>query len=110
MKARPAHYGLSAACDGRKLQDAALEVLLRDRLVMANVRTLERHSLVVTDEDGYALRPTEPGRLMAHYCINLKVCGGAAPRNRPQLHVLGFAMRRGSMPHLRTMLWPRCRP
>ena len=76
--------------------------MLMEKLILANVKTLEAHELVrlaaaitqpryywlpaqspisiskvlvqaLTDEDGFSLRPTIPGRLMAHHYIGLQV-------------------------------------
>ena len=46
MRRKPAAYGVQAAARGQPLSDAQLDTLLRDKLVLQNVKTLAQHGLV----------------------------------------------------------------
>ena len=113
MKVNPGYYGLQSNVRSAE----AFDRMLMEKLILANVKTLEAHELVrqavvtaspqhsyspvqspidmgkvinqaLTDEDGFSLRPTIPGRLMAHHYIGLQVsrqslCGCTA---KPLIH------------------------
>lgn len=53
-------------------RDAEIESFMRSQLILSNVSKLTALGLVDTDEDGFTLRPTEAGRLMAHHCVCLQ--------------------------------------
>ncbi|KAH7306285.1 hypothetical protein KP509_22G005100 [Ceratopteris richardii] len=63
IKKNPAHYHINH-CDSAE----QLEKQLKD-ICLQYVKELSAFGLVETDEDGYMLRPLEPGRLMAKYYL-----------------------------------------
>ncbi|KAK3739517.1 hypothetical protein QZH41_016197 [Actinostola sp. cb2023] len=62
IQKNPTHYGIPSG-----LSKDALEQKLQD-LCIQNLNTLEKGTLIKMD-DGFDLKPAEPGRLMARYCI-----------------------------------------
>lgn len=58
----PTHYGIPEG-----LEKEGLEQKLQD-FCLKSLNTLEKAGLIKMD-DGFDLKPTEPGRLMARYCI-----------------------------------------
>ncbi|DBB06327.1 TPA: Sec63 [Trebouxia sp. C0004] len=85
VRKNPAAYGIS----GNKLTESSVEKILKDQLILANVRELAKYGMVHTDEYGFALEPMVPGQLMARHYIRFKtmvaMCNTPSPAGLPEL-------------------------
>ncbi|MCO5575659.1 hypothetical protein L7F22_029463 [Adiantum nelumboides] len=63
IKKNPEHYKIHHGGSAEQLEKKLKDICLQ------NVSQLSTYGLIQTDEDGYILRPLEPGRLMAKYYL-----------------------------------------
>ncbi|KAI8467024.1 MAG: hypothetical protein J3K34DRAFT_47254 [Monoraphidium minutum] len=68
IRTNPGRYGLVLPPG---TSQSEVDRILRDQLVLANVRTLVESGIMATDEEGFELRPTNAGRLMARHYVRL---------------------------------------
>ncbi|KAL0055867.1 hypothetical protein WJX82_005206 [Trebouxia sp. C0006] len=85
VRKNPAAYGIP----GNKLTESAVEKILKDQLILANVCALAKYGMVQTDEYGFVLEPMVPGQLMARHYIRFKtmvdMCKTPSPAGLPEL-------------------------
>ncbi|KAL0036137.1 hypothetical protein WJX79_005176 [Trebouxia sp. C0005] len=85
VRKNPAAYGIP----GNKLTESSVEKILKDQLILANVRELAKYGMVQTDEYGFVLEPMVPGQLMARHYIRFKtmvaMCNTPSPAGLPEL-------------------------
>ncbi|XP_050384222.1 DExH-box ATP-dependent RNA helicase DExH17 isoform X1 [Argentina anserina] len=63
MKKNPAHYAIKKVISNDRIEKHMLEVCVQ------KINELSRHQMIWTDEDGFLLKPLEPGRLMTKYYL-----------------------------------------
>ncbi|KAK9925336.1 hypothetical protein M0R45_033663 [Rubus argutus] len=63
MKKNPGHYAVRKVISNDHLEKHMLDVCVQ------KVKELSRHQMIWTDEDGFLLKPLEPGRLMTKYYL-----------------------------------------
>ncbi|XP_024179709.1 DExH-box ATP-dependent RNA helicase DExH17 isoform X2 [Rosa chinensis] len=63
MKKNPGHYAVRKVISNDRIEKHMLEVCVQ------KVNELSQHQMIWTDEDGFLLKPLEPGRLMTKYYL-----------------------------------------
>ncbi|KAF1888971.1 hypothetical protein Lal_00039570 [Lupinus albus] len=63
MKRNPEHYAIKKEISGGRLEKHVQEICVQ------KVNELSHHQMVWIDEDGFLLRPLDPGRLMTKYYL-----------------------------------------
>ena len=74
LRCRYTYCTMVAPCrfdTGKVMTEAALDQLMKDRLIMKNVTTLCQYGLMETDSDSFQLKPLLPGKLMAQQFLRL---------------------------------------